>query len=527
MPKTFAPGERYKRNYDERDIEQAVEAIKKGLSKKQASKEYGIPRATLQFRLSNKFKKTGHGPTPILTQDEEELLKIDNIKENENEDFMKLYQIWKNFDEGEKQKHKNEDRESISEEILNIEAMELFIDDVHIEYIDECTETNENASLENKSLNLSNICDNIILDQTTKIVDINDQIPSYAGNEKSKQNEVVLPKVVFEEEAMTVNRGLSNFILYPKTPERKGKQNTTERLPFVLTLSGWKQIQRDKEERKIKEEQEKEERKALRINKKQEREELLKTKRIPVIKKKCGNFNSKSIKLKENRQQTKTKEMETETEKEKLTNLVTVPEKSLLYDEERQNSKQFNEKVKILSDIQILPSSRTHIDACKLEECQLKPSSTIPSKHFTELDYKSMIVTRQRLHKEAVLSLNLNNECGKMEVDSGPSYEASTAIMNTTPDSLKDILERQLVARNTKFTPELQDTLQAWYMVIDGPPGFSKESFNALQLQLQEDKNVIINPVMEEMSIRELIEILMDGDRKVLYDPNDNPIEWK
>ncbi|KAF2887661.1 hypothetical protein ILUMI_18512 [Ignelater luminosus] len=264
MPKTFAPGERYKKNYDERDIEQAVEAIKKGLSKKQACKEYGIPRATLQSRLSNKFKKTGHGPPPILTQDEEELLKIDNIKENENEDFMKLYQIWKNFDEGGKQKHKNEDRESIK--------------------------TNENASLENKSLNLSNICDNnIILDQTTRVVDINDQIPSYAGNEvtleKSKQNEVVLPKVVFEEEAITVNRGLSNFILYPKIPERKGKRNTTERLPFVLTSSGWKHIQRDKEERKIKEEQEKEERKALRINKKQEREELLKTKRISVIKK--------------------------------------------------------------------------------------------------------------------------------------------------------------------------------------------------------------------------------------------------
>ncbi|KAF2890221.1 hypothetical protein ILUMI_15952, partial [Ignelater luminosus] len=232
MPKTFAPGERYKKNYDERDIEQAVEAIKKGLSKKQASKEYGIPRATLQFRLSNKFKKTGHGPPPILTQDEQELLKIDNIKENENEDFMNLYQIWKNFDEGGKQKYKNKDRESISEEILNIEAMELFIDDVYIEYIDKCTETNKKASLENESLNLSNICENnIILDQTTNIVDINDQIlsyaeneitlekmdindqiPSYAGNEvtleKSKQNEVVLPKVVFEEEAITVNRGL-------------------------------------------------------------------------------------------------------------------------------------------------------------------------------------------------------------------------------------------------------------------------------------------------------------------------------
>ncbi|KAF2902009.1 hypothetical protein ILUMI_04174 [Ignelater luminosus] len=207
---------------------------------------------------------------------------LDNIKENENEDFMKLYQIWKNFDEGGKQKHKNEDRESISEEILNIEAMELFIDDVYIEYIDECTETNENASLENKSLNLNNICDNniildqttnivnindqilsfakneitlekskneslnlsnicennIILDQTTKIVDINDQIPSSAGNkvtlEKSKQNEVVLPKVVFEEEAITVNRG-----------EGKGKEK------LVKTLLKNKEIYEDYEKYKI------------------------------------------------------------------------------------------------------------------------------------------------------------------------------------------------------------------------------------------------------------------------------------
>ncbi|KAF2891981.1 hypothetical protein ILUMI_14192, partial [Ignelater luminosus] len=74
MPKTFAPAERYKKNYDEKDIAKAVEAIEKGLSKKQASKEYGIPRATLQFRLSNKLKKNGYGPPPILAQDEEELL---------------------------------------------------------------------------------------------------------------------------------------------------------------------------------------------------------------------------------------------------------------------------------------------------------------------------------------------------------------------------------------------------------------------------------------------------------------------
>ncbi|KAF2893282.1 hypothetical protein ILUMI_12891 [Ignelater luminosus] len=114
------------------------------------------------------------------------------------------------------------------------------------------------------------------------------------------------------------------------------------------------------------------------------------------------------------------------------------------------------------------------------------------------------------------------------------SDEASAAIMDSTPDSLKNILERQLVARNAKFTPELRafaltlhyyspraynfvreefnnllphpDTLREWYMVIDGSPGFSKESFNALKMQVKQDKNIIINLVIEKMSIRELVE---------------------
>ncbi|KAF2889669.1 hypothetical protein ILUMI_16504 [Ignelater luminosus] len=198
-------------------LNRLLKQLKRVLRKNKPPKSttYQEPHYSLQ---SNKFKKTGHGPPPILTQDEGDLLgmpaegvpqtsrkhpnektvingvltygknfqivgpnkinefkKIDNTKENENKDFMKLYQIWKNFEEGKEQKHKNRERESIK--------------------------TNVNASLENESLNLSNICENnIILDQTTKIVDINDRISSYAGNEvtleKSKQNEVVLPKVV-------------------------------------------------------------------------------------------------------------------------------------------------------------------------------------------------------------------------------------------------------------------------------------------------------------------------------------------
>ncbi|KAF2884446.1 hypothetical protein ILUMI_21726 [Ignelater luminosus] len=203
-----------------------------------------------------------------------------------------------------------------------------------------------------------------------------------------------------------------------------------------------------------------------------------------------------------------------------------------------------------------------------------------------KLDYNSTIVTRRRLHKEAVLSLNINNKDEKMEVDSGPSCSviqpnAQSSIIDTNissstdsrnqdegikqlpentksslspktpryvgdlrPDhfstprrakrNLEFVKQRQLVARNAKFTLELRaialtlhyyspraynfvreefnnllphpDTLREWYMVIDGSPGFSKDSFNALKMQVKQDKNVIINLVVDEMSIRELVE---------------------
>ena len=46
-------------------INAAIEAINDGMPKNQASKIFGVPRSTLQFRMSSKFKKPGYGPRPI------------------------------------------------------------------------------------------------------------------------------------------------------------------------------------------------------------------------------------------------------------------------------------------------------------------------------------------------------------------------------------------------------------------------------------------------------------------------------
>jgi lambda repressor-like predicted transcriptional regulator len=74
MPKVIE-GSRYKKKYNQEAISKALEDIlNNGVSKKAASKKYGIPRSTLQFRLSQKFTKTTFGPSPILSKEEEQIL---------------------------------------------------------------------------------------------------------------------------------------------------------------------------------------------------------------------------------------------------------------------------------------------------------------------------------------------------------------------------------------------------------------------------------------------------------------------
>lgn len=61
-------------NERENKIAQAVQAVKSGMPKLKASKIFGIPRATIQFRMGDKFKKPGYGPETYLTTEEEKTL---------------------------------------------------------------------------------------------------------------------------------------------------------------------------------------------------------------------------------------------------------------------------------------------------------------------------------------------------------------------------------------------------------------------------------------------------------------------
>lgn len=85
MPGT-KKGVNYTKKYDEETVKKAVEAIKEGMSKKMASKKFGVPRSTLQFRLSDKFVKIRPGPTTVLSEEEEDVL-VKWIKECSNKGF--------------------------------------------------------------------------------------------------------------------------------------------------------------------------------------------------------------------------------------------------------------------------------------------------------------------------------------------------------------------------------------------------------------------------------------------------------
>ncbi|KAF2886665.1 hypothetical protein ILUMI_19508 [Ignelater luminosus] len=76
MPKVSSKKNVYETKYDEHAISQALRTIKDGMGQIKVRQQFNVPRATLQFRTSEKFRnKTIHGPKPILKGLKEEYWK--------------------------------------------------------------------------------------------------------------------------------------------------------------------------------------------------------------------------------------------------------------------------------------------------------------------------------------------------------------------------------------------------------------------------------------------------------------------
>ncbi|KAL0852107.1 hypothetical protein ABMA28_000347 [Loxostege sticticalis] len=65
---------KYLKGYSEKNLEDAVQAVRDGMPKKTGAVKFNVPRATIQFRLSDKYIKNRPGPSTVLTQEEETVL---------------------------------------------------------------------------------------------------------------------------------------------------------------------------------------------------------------------------------------------------------------------------------------------------------------------------------------------------------------------------------------------------------------------------------------------------------------------
>lgn len=64
-----------KPDYDQTQMQLAIRELQSGGSSLRAvSKKYGVPKSTLDFKIKNPGHKDTFGPSPILTNDEEDTL---------------------------------------------------------------------------------------------------------------------------------------------------------------------------------------------------------------------------------------------------------------------------------------------------------------------------------------------------------------------------------------------------------------------------------------------------------------------
>lgn len=106
-------------------------------------------------------------------------------------------------------------------------------------------------------------------------------------------------------------------------------------------------------------------------------------------------------------------------------------------------------------------------------------------------------------------------------------------LQENTPDQVKNIISRQLKSKNAKYDAQIRafaltlhfyspkaysyvrktfnnllphlSTIQRWYSVLDGEPGFTQEAFHAIKNKTALQP-VFVNVVLDEIHIRQLVE---------------------
>lgn len=230
---------------------------------------------------------------------------IDNVDEiNTKDDFQVLYRLYKQFGISGTDKNKNENiAENIDIENLDI----IFADDMtHLDSTSR--ELTLEALVTELPTEISNDHSEIFVNiENNDVIDAIDSETSVRQKREENNNSSIIGATdnhhcssTYEEE--NLNTSLREYIVWPKTPERKGKKQT-ERMPFVLTSSTWKELQQQKMDNKKEEEQKKAARKEERILKKQQKEKEKVDKTKLSKKRKISVTETANKKVKHNKKQ--------------------------------------------------------------------------------------------------------------------------------------------------------------------------------------------------------------------------------
>ncbi|XP_050508146.1 uncharacterized protein LOC126885591 [Diabrotica virgifera virgifera] len=170
-----------------------------------------------------------------------------------------------------------------SEVIFDINDIPLIIDDTEIVNIPEM----ENETLivpENEIFNMQGIEEytNEAESSVTKTV---------REDQKTKKPEKSL-NISENTSVNATNKSIATYLIWPDTPARKGKKQT-QKLPFVLTSSDRRKIEKEKMEKKLEEERKKEQRKLKRKEQQsiKENQKKIKTSNNKKPKKLAKTFN--------------------------------------------------------------------------------------------------------------------------------------------------------------------------------------------------------------------------------------------
>lgn len=190
-----------------------------------------------------------------------------------SEEFLILFELWKQFDKC------NQNPNDVSSSIEPIEQFQL-------------KESVENhLTPEELSYSIEDIpiifADSILDTSPADIeLTLDNSLIANAAVKDQEQNPNTTENVTNQEPRINI---LQNYLLFPRTPERKNKRNV-EKLPYVITSTGWKHIYTEKKTEKDLKEKQKEERKRQRIENKKEKELKTVAKGRKQAKKTNGNI---------------------------------------------------------------------------------------------------------------------------------------------------------------------------------------------------------------------------------------------